>query len=183
MPSPLPPSIPDTQLGLSSAEVHLLRHHQALALAPSYASSTVSSAQRYGSASAGRGRGSVRSSATSSRAGSAGSAATPGPPGQGRLVLDAGSLSVLGAHFERVMARIQERVEFLSAQTTLSTTSQSRSAASTIAAADAEIARFKDILRQIDELETEFDKVRHIRDIVKSFRARVEGIGGRLGRR
>ncbi|MCJ1434390.1 hypothetical protein MMC27_003758 [Xylographa pallens] len=181
MPSPLPPSIPDTQLGLSSAEVHLLRQHQALALAPapSYASSTVSSAQRYGSASAGRGRGSVRSSATSSRAGSAGSAAA----GQGRLVLDAGSLSVLGAHFERVMGRIQERVDYLSAQTTMSTTSQSRSAASTIANADAEIARFKDILRQIDELETEFDKVRHIRDIVKSFRARVEGIGGRLGRR
>ncbi|MCJ1288070.1 hypothetical protein MMC26_007423 [Xylographa opegraphella] len=178
MPSPLPPSIPDTQLGLSAAEVHLLRQHQALALAPtpSYASSTVSSAQRYGSA--GRGRGSVRSSAASSRAGSAGSAA-----GQGRLVLDAGSLSVLGAHFERVMGRIQERVDYLSAQTTMSTTSQSRSAASTIASADAEIARFKDILRQIDELETEFDKVRHIRDIVKSFRARVEGIGGRLGRR
>ncbi|MCJ1378274.1 hypothetical protein MMC17_001371 [Xylographa soralifera] len=181
MPSPLPPSVPDTQLGLSSAEIHLLRQHQAIALAPapSYASSTVSSAQRYGATTgAGRGRGSVRSSATSSRAGSAGSAA-----GQGRLVLDAGSLSVLGAHFERVMGRIQERVDYLSAQTTMSTTSQSRSAASTIANADAEIARFKDILRQIDELETEFDKVRHIRDIVKGFRARVEGIGGRLGRR
>ncbi|MCJ1318249.1 hypothetical protein MMC15_003577 [Xylographa vitiligo] len=181
MPSPLPPSIPDTQLGLSAAEIHLLRQHQALALAPaapSYASSTVSSAQRYGGG-GGRGRGSVRSSATSSRAGSAGSAAGQ----QGRLVLDAGSLSVLGAHFERVMGRIQERVDYLSAQTTVSTTSQSRSAASTIANADAEIARFRDILRQIDELETEFDKVRHIRDIVKSFRARVEGIGGRLGRR
>ncbi|MCJ1397273.1 hypothetical protein MMC11_000465 [Xylographa trunciseda] len=183
MPSPLPPSVPDTQLGLSNAEIHLLRQHQAIALAPapSYASSTVSSAQRYGSSSssaAGRGRGSVRSSAASSRAGSAGSAAA-----QGRLVLDAGSLSVLGAHFERVMGRIQERVDYLTAQTTMSTTSQSRSAASTIANADAEIARFRDILRQIDELEMEFDKVRHIRDIVKGFRARVEGIGGRLGRR
>lgn len=71
----------------------------------------------------------------------------------------------------------------LSAQTTTSTLSQSRSAANTIAGADAEIARFKDIMRQIDELEMEFDKVRHIRDIVKGFRARVEGLGGRLGRR
>lgn len=71
----------------------------------------------------------------------------------------------------------------LSAQTTTSTISQSRSAATTMAGADAEIARFKDIMRQIDELEMEFDKVRHIRDIVKGFRARVEGLGGRLGRR
>lgn len=51
-----------------------------------------------------------------------------------------------------------------------------------MAGADAEIARFKDILRQIDELETEFDKVRHIRDIVKAFRGRVEGIGRGLKR-
>ena len=72
----------------------------------------------------------------------------------------------------------------LTAQTQNSTLSRSRSAASTIASADAEIARFRDILRQIDELETEFDKVRHIRDIVKGFRRRVESLGGRMdGRR
>ncbi len=70
----------------------------------------------------------------------------------------------------------------LTTQTTLAATAQSRAAANTIAGADAEIARFKDILRQIDELETEFDKVRHIRDIVKGFRARVEGIGRGLRR-
>lgn len=52
-----------------------------------------------------------------------------------------------------------------------------------MAAADAEIARFKDILRQIDELETEFDKIRHIRDIVKAYRARVESVGRGLDRR
>lgn len=45
-----------------------------------------------------------------------------------------------------------------------------------MAAADAEILRFRDLLRQIDELEVEFDKVRHIRDIVKGFRSRVEGL-------
>ncbi|MCJ1393701.1 hypothetical protein MMC18_006577 [Xylographa bjoerkii] len=50
----------------------------------------------------------------------------------------------------------------------MSTTSQSRSAANTIANADAEIARFKDILRQIDELEMEFDKyVGELSDISK----------------
>ena len=71
----------------------------------------------------------------------------------------------------------------LSTQTTLSTTAQSRGARNTVAGADAEIARFKEILRQIDELEMEFDKVRHIRDIVKGFRARVEGVGRALDRR
>lgn len=49
-----------------------------------------------------------------------------------------------------------------------------------MAIADAEIARFRGILRQIDELETEFDKVRHIRDIVKGFRSRVEGLEKRI---
>ena len=68
----------------------------------------------------------------------------------------------------------------LTAQTSSSTISQSNRAATSIAAADAEIARFREILRQIDELETEFDKVRHIRDIVKSFRARVEGLERRV---
>ena len=70
----------------------------------------------------------------------------------------------------------------LTAQTSRATTAQSRSAASSIAAADAEIARFKEILRQIDDLETEFDKVRHIRDIVKGYRARVEGVSRSMRR-
>ena len=71
----------------------------------------------------------------------------------------------------------------LTAQTTASTISQSNRAATSIAAADAEIARFREILRQIDELETEFDKVRHIRDIVKGFRARVESLERRVDSR
>lgn len=79
----------------------------------------------------------------------------------------------------------------LTAQTQRSTSHQSSRAASSIADADREIARFREIIRQIDELEVEFDKVRHIRDIVKGFRARVEGLekrvdgrgGGGRGRR
>jgi len=49
-----------------------------------------------------------------------------------------------------------------------------------MAATDREIARMHEILRTIDELETEYDKVRHIRDIVKQFRARVEGLERRV---
>lgn len=47
--------------------------------------------------------------------------------------------------------------------------------------ADAEIARFRAILHQIDELETEFEKIQRIREIVRGFRARVEHLDRRLG--
>lgn len=47
--------------------------------------------------------------------------------------------------------------------------------------ADNEIARFRAILQQIDELETEFDKIKRIREIVRGFRARVEHLERRMG--
>ena len=104
MPSTLPSSIPDSQLGLSQSELHILRQHQQIALssgsstaAPHYAHSTTSS----------RGRGHTRSSASTSRAASA---ASSGQGGGGRLLLDAGSLAMLGSHFERLMGAIQSRV-------------------------------------------------------------------------
>ena len=50
-----------------------------------------------------------------------------------------------------------------------------------VEAADAAIARFRAILRQIDELETEFDKIRRIREIVGAFKARVEALERRVG--
>jgi len=98
-------------------------------------------------------------------------------------MLDPGSLAALGQHFDRLMGAIQNRVEMLTAQTQISTSAQSSRASNSMAAADAEIARFREILRQIDELEVEFDKVRHIRDIVKGFRNRVEGLDRRMDRR
>ena len=108
MPSVLPPSVPDTSLGLTNAELHTFRQHQSIAL-QGVSSSRASVAST-------RGRGTSRSSiASSSRAGSAASSATGG---NGRLMLDAGSLSVLGSYFERLMGRIQERVNYVS--TTLS---------------------------------------------------------------
>ena len=119
----LPASVPDTQLGLSASEIATFRHHQSIALAaaPSVSSHygtssnhsrTPSTAYSYTSNSTGRGRGVQRGSNPSSRAASAASSAGGG---QGRLLLDAGSLSVLGAYFERLMVRIQERVDYVSA--------------------------------------------------------------------
>lgn len=111
----LPSSIPDSQLGLSASELAILRQHQQIALssaggssATHYATSTASS----------RGRGHVRSSASTSRAASAASSAgTHG--GGGRLLLDAGSLAVLGSHFERLMGAIQGRVDSVGWKNTL----------------------------------------------------------------
>ncbi|MCJ1462937.1 hypothetical protein MMC07_001541 [Pseudocyphellaria aurata] len=199
MTTSLPPSIPDSQLGLSVSEIHLLRQHQQIALSPSIHQQQQAHAHSTAST---RGRGHARTSASTSRATSAASS----QPGN-RLVLDPGSLALLGQHFDRLMGAIQNRVENvgaiqlllvafepppplpgstpfvlifahlrLTAQTQISTISQSARAGAAMAAADAEIARFRDILRQIDELEVEFDKVRHIRDIVKGFRSRVEGL-------
>lgn len=47
--------------------------------------------------------------------------------------------------------------------------------------ADAEIARFRAILAQIDELELEFEKIARIREIVRAYRARVAAVEARLG--
>jgi hypothetical protein len=47
--------------------------------------------------------------------------------------------------------------------------------------ADQEIARFRAILRQTEELEAEFVKIQRVREIARSFRARVEHMERRLG--
>ena len=47
--------------------------------------------------------------------------------------------------------------------------------------AEEQIARFRAILQQIDELEAEFEKIKRIRDIDRSFRLRVEQMERRLG--
>ncbi|TKA27624.1 hypothetical protein B0A50_04456 [Salinomyces thailandicus] len=89
---------------------------------------------------------------------------------QGRLLLDPGSLQLLSRHFDR-----------LNRATEIATQAQYDRAGNAIQAADAEIARFRAILQQIDELETEFDKIKRIREIVRGFRARVEHLESRLG--
>lgn len=118
MSSSIPTSIPDTQLGLSTSEIHILRQHQQIAL-QSHQGHTAGG----NSAGSTRGRGGVRGSPASSRNASVGSHHGGGGGGvggqqghqhQGRLVLDPGSLTVLGGHFERLMGAIQARVEQVS---------------------------------------------------------------------
>ncbi|OCK84726.1 hypothetical protein K432DRAFT_97930 [Lepidopterella palustris CBS 459.81] len=140
-------SIPDTQLGLTQAEIQLLRQHQALAL---------------------------------SQAGNSSSHAVSNASSQGRLLLDPSSLQALSSHFDRLLYSIQQRYQSLTAQTQTSTQIQYDRAGNAMAMADAEIARFREIIRQIDELQVEFDKVRRIGEIVKGFRARVEHLERRI---
>lgn len=70
--------------------------------------------------------------------------------------------------------------EQLEEQMQLSIQNSCDRAGNVIRDADAEIARTRSILASIDELENELTKIKHIRDIVKTFRARIEGLDHRL---
>ncbi|KAF4627455.1 hypothetical protein G7Y89_g10700 [Cudoniella acicularis] len=112
--------------------------------------------------------------AAASTAGGSSSRAASRASSQGLLLLDTASLASLGRHFDRLMQQIQARLDYLSEQSAMVAQQQYDRAGNLIQTADSEIARFHDILRQIDELELDFDRIRHIRDIVRSYRARVE---------
>src|SRR3954452_14733018 len=112
--------------------------------------------------------------AAASTAGGSSSRAASRASSQGLLLLDGSSLAALGRHFDRLMQQIQARLDYLSEQSQMVAQQQYDRAGNAIAIADSEIARFHDILRQIDELEVDFDRIRHIRDIVRSYRQRVE---------
>jgi len=68
----------------------------------------------------------------------------------------------------------------LTQQTQTATQIQYDRAGNAMQMADAEIARFRAILREIDELQVEFDKVRRIGEIVKGFKSRVDRLDRRI---
>lgn len=72
------------------------------------------------------------------------------------------------------MAGIEQNIRYLSEQAQMFTQVQYDRAGNIIDGADAEIARYADILRQLDELEVDFDRIAHIKEIVKGYRSRVE---------
>ncbi|KAL1960507.1 hypothetical protein VTO42DRAFT_7806 [Malbranchea cinnamomea] len=154
-------SIPDARLGLTSSEWQMVVHQQQIALQGSHNGSIAS-----------RGRGIGRST-SSSRATSAASS-------QGRLLLDPDSLQALNYQLDHLLRDIRRRIDYLNEQSELSIQNTYDQAGNVIADADAEIARVRQILASIDELETEFEKIERIRDIVKGFRSRVENLDQRL---
>ncbi|KAI2639320.1 hypothetical protein GGS21DRAFT_424099 [Xylaria nigripes] len=110
---------------------------------------------------------------SSSRAGSHASS-------QSRLLLDSSSLAALSRHLDRVMQQLQLRIEYLSEQSSIVTMQQYDRAGNLLDNADAEIARFQEIMIQIEELELDFDRIAHIRDIVRDYRQRVERLDREL---
>ncbi len=115
-------------------------------------------------------------------AGSTSSRAASRASSQGLLLMDSGSLSALGRHFDRVMQSIQGRLEYLMEQSQIVTLSVYDRAGNLIDNADAEIARYHDIMAQIDELELDFDRIGQIREIVRGFRQRAEELERELER-
>lgn len=132
-------AVPDTQLGLTSEELQLLRQGQAA----------------------------LDGGSSSSRAASRASS-------QGLLLLDSSSLSALGRYFDRLMANIEQNIQYLSEQAQMFTQVQYDRAGNIIDGADEEIERYTALLRQLDELEVDFDRIAHIKEIVKQYRSRVE---------
>ncbi|KAJ0424328.1 hypothetical protein BJY00DRAFT_309239 [Aspergillus carlsbadensis] len=155
-------SIPDTSLGLTSSEIQILRQQQQLALQGGHTGNGVS-----------RGRGTGRTSNSSSRAASAASS-------HGRLLLDPMSLRALSHQLDGLQQQIQSRLEYLEEQMQLSIQNSYDRAGNVIHNADAEIARTRSILTSIDELENELAKIGHIREIVRAYRGRIEGLDQRL---
>ncbi|OJJ85196.1 uncharacterized protein ASPGLDRAFT_124797 [Aspergillus glaucus CBS 516.65] len=155
-------SIPDTSLGLTSSEIQILRQQQQLALQGGHTGGGVT-----------RGRGTGRTSNASSRAASAASS-------HGRLLLDPMSLRALSHQLDNLQEQIRNRLDYLEEQMQLSLQNSTDRAGNVIRNADAEIARTRSILTSIDDLETEFAKIANIREIVKQYRARIEGLDQRL---
>lgn len=62
----------------------------------------------------------------------------------------------------------------------MATHAQADRAGNAVTNADAEIERFQEVLRQIDELQTEWQKIARIGEIVKGMRARVEALDRRI---
>lgn len=112
---------------------------------------------------------------TSSRAASRASS-------QGLLMMDSSSLTALGRHFDRVMQQIQQRLDYLTEQSQIVTYNMYDQAGNLTDNADAEIARYHDIIAQIDELDLDFDRISGIREIVRGFRQRAEELERELER-
>jgi hypothetical protein len=70
----------------------------------------------------------------------------------------------------------------LSAQTLRSTQASHRRASTVVDRATVEIETLRDILRQCDELQNEFLKIKRIGEIVKGFRVRVDALEKRIGK-
>jgi hypothetical protein len=115
-------------------------------------------------------------------AGSTSSRAASRASSQGLLMMDSSSLAALGHHFDRIMQSIQQRLDYLTEQSQIVTLSVYDHAGNLIDNADAEIARYHQIMAELDELDLDYDRIAHIREIVRGFRQRAEELERELER-
>jgi hypothetical protein len=101
---------------------------------------------------------------------------SPNRQSSGRLLLDPTSLGNLSRHFDRLIESIQQRWAALYQQTRLASQISAAGPEEALSSANVEIERIQGVLRQIEELQTEWDKIKRIADIVKGFRERVEAL-------
>ncbi|EXJ79998.1 hypothetical protein A1O3_08284 [Capronia epimyces CBS 606.96] len=163
-----PQSVADSVLGLTQSELLLFRQQQQILAQRSH----------HGGGMPDRGRGTSRQSQPSSRAASA--ASSQGVTG--RIILDPHSLQNLYLHLDNLMRSIQRRIGELEEATEQSVQTQSSRATSAMHDADAQITRMRRILRDIDTLEQDFEKIKKIRDKVKQLRNNVDQVSERLER-
>lgn len=90
------------------------------------------------------------------------------------LLLDDSLLASLSRYFDRMMGHISLELNRLVEESNIMTFEVEDPQGRTIDNVDAEIARFQDILRRVDALEVDFDRIAQIRDIVCGFRTRAE---------
>lgn len=119
---------------------------------------------------------------TQAAGGSSSSRAASRASSQGLLLIDSSSLAQLSRHFDQLLQNIQQQIESLSQQAEQVTIQTYDAAGNLIDNADAEIARYHSIMAQLDELELDFDKIAHIKEIVKGYRQRVENLENELNR-
>jgi hypothetical protein len=92
------------------------------------------------------------------------------------LLLDPASLSSLSRHFDRLIENIQQRWTALYQQIRLASQISATSPEEALSSEDAEIERMEEVLRQIEELQAEWDKIQRIGGIVKAMRESVEAL-------
>lgn len=109
-------------------------------------------------------------------AGSTSSRAASRASSQGLLLLNPNSLQSLTRYFDNIMARIGQRLDALQYQVEASTAAANGNSELAMQYAEQEAERLEDAMRQMDELDAEWERMAHLREIVQAYRARVEQI-------
>ncbi|PHH50414.1 hypothetical protein CFIMG_004501RA [Ceratocystis fimbriata CBS 114723] len=101
-------------------------------------------------------------------------AASKGSSSQSQdLRLDTTSIMLLGQHFDAVMEHVKTQMGQLESQIAQSTLTQHNDATIAMVDADAEMGRLEGYMMRMDELETYFDEISSLRDIIKGNRQRI----------